>query len=1427
MGKMRKGGKKFLIFATGLALVFLGLAVGLFFWMSSHPGAAFSVAAKAFERSTGLAAAATDLTLSRQGGLRFALAGKNLNAIDIASGRSVATATSFSVAVKLFPSLSRTVLVEDLQIESPKASLCLKGDGALYAGPFSLGSIGALEAKKHFISVSWDNVLIRDAALSLSFPGTFLPEASLSGASLSRNAQEGSFALDGALAWGDVPGNLEAQAFLEDGNWFFQYALTGFSLAGIAVPGQGRNHGDMRLEGFVSFSGGLNFSGQGLASWQGSFSLEQAALQKERVPDNIIRAGAFSGRFSGQAAPGESLAASIHIDELELPATAVSGAASYTWTSADGPVFAARGKAKALSYDELKPYLSSFFSKKAGIWLNERLIGGHTQDVDLYFGWSPKRGDSGGFEMDLATKASQVTLDLNNSLGPISGINATLRFYEDHMTAEELSAKALAGPVTEGHFWLEYSPGSGTPALVEVKAKADSGNAWPQTLGLMKKPPDWVSRLKFSGPADVAVRWENPGLDIQGPDRFEVMVIPVGMALRYEHPDAPLAAKGLTGTVVVDDTGITFDRLNLEWESIRARLKGRAHFDQEQRVSLSADLSGLETLLPYHADPFHPLRIWSPKKLSGTIDAMREPGAAKPLNLALSLTDARGQKLTATAAIHEKTWRFGEVSGAAGDLRIKAVGGPKTPSGSWDILLGDAKNPSYRLSLVWEKEQAKAAFWAHQALLHDWADWRIPPLWDKLFAFAGTHAGEYAPQAWPFYGMDFSVDMNRLGHAPALAGAVHLTGRADWRKGFTAVVSQASWGEIRGRASYRGGMEKGLLEIWTDRMELEFLAALLRAGRQRPDASFCPPEQARPPGPFEPNAFSELTASINVGLLASGGYERPFTGTVRYKKNEGGLTLDSSLEWGDQDLALAVRREGSRAFVGINSSLLRAEPILMALISENGESPVPSCPASLSQLSLEADIGELYVGSGISSPFEGRAFVSPPNPENPFYTRMTVTHFRFLEQEGSGVLAWGGDAGPLVQLKFSSFTFQAMLDAFRKSKKQHTAGFSRPNLGQKPLLFVLDAPGAGILPGETQALYIEGSLRSGPSRGFLLDAKRFLWGEQAGVFSLSATSKALRLKGDFAFLDMEKWKALHSFVRHGKTNPPPAEETKGRRLQIALPFTRMDVDLEIKADRLKFLKTQFESLYLSGRSSPGDAAVDELSWKKGGEQVFQLSGKLEKASSGRWQGGARAWFEELGDVTGLLASGSQGEGGRFPIEGGRTSLRMEGEFVQNAAGLYEPKGVLSFSSREGRIGRQKGLLLLLGALSPDNYLRLLAGQRTDLAGQGLVFEEMDSDIFIDGSLATVNSFVLKGPSLRYLATGTVDLKSHFQDLKICMQPFRTLDSIVGMTPGLNWILQGDTGAVFETCFQAKGDLDEPRILPIPKSMIPTGLRDLF
>jgi hypothetical protein len=267
--------------------------------------------------------------------------------------------------------------------------------------------------------------------------------------------------------------------------------------------------------------------------------------------------------------------------------------------------------------------------------------------------------------------------------------------------------------------------------------------------------------------------------------------------------------------------------------------------------------------------------------------------------------------------------------------------------------------------------------------------------------------------------------------------------------------------------------------------------------------------------------------------------------------------------------------------------------------------------------------------------------------------------------------------------------------------------------------------------------------------------------------------------------------------------------------------------MEIKAQRLKFLQAQFESLHFSGRSSPGEAAIDEFSWHKGKEQVFQLSGKLEKDSPERWQGSIRAWFEELGDVTGLFASGSQGEKGRFPIEGGRTSLRMEGELLQNKEGLYEPKGLLRFSSQEGRIGRQKGLLLLLGVLSPDNYLRLLAGQRTDLAGQGIVFEEMDGDIFLDGSLATVNSFVLQGPSLRYLATGSVDLENHLQDLKICMQPFRTLDSIVGMTPGLNWILQGGAGAVFETCFQAKGDMDEPRIVPIPKSMIPTGLRDLF
>ncbi|MDI6798125.1 MAG: hypothetical protein QMD09_14350, partial [Desulfatibacillaceae bacterium] len=652
---------------------------------------AFSLAAKAFESRTGLVVSATDITLSRQGGLNFVLAGKSLEATELASGQTVAGADSFSASIKLFPSFTRTVLVEDLQIESPRASFCLKQGGNLYAGDFALGGIWDFEAKKPFISIKWKSASVKDATLELSFPETFLPQARLSGANFSLNAREDSFALDGDLAWGDKPAAIKADASLDDGNWLVQYALTGFSLGGIAIPGQGRNHGDMNLEGLVNITGGLELFEDGPARWQGSFFLEQAALKKERVPDNIIRAEAFSGRFLGQSAPGESFAASIHIDELVLPVTAASGTVSYTWTSSKGPVFAARGQAKAMPYDGLKPYLTGFLSKQASHWLNTRLLGGHTKDVALYFGWSPQRGESGGFEMDLETSASRITLDLHNSIGPISGISADLRFYADHMTAEIFSAQALGGPVNGGHFWLGYSPGSGTPAFVEVAAKADSSIAWPQTLGLMKNPPQWVSHLKFSGSASVSVRWENTGLGNHDPDRFEVRVRPDNMALRYNHPQGPLEASYITGAVVVDDTGITFDGLDLEWESVHAQLKGRVPFDQEQRVSLSANLAGLESLLPYHADPFHPFRMWWPRDLVGSIAVTREPGVDKPFDLALSLTDARGQNLAANAVISKGGWTIGRVEGSAGDLRIKASGGPKTPSGSWDILIGDAR----------------------------------------------------------------------------------------------------------------------------------------------------------------------------------------------------------------------------------------------------------------------------------------------------------------------------------------------------------------------------------------------------------------------------------------------------------------------------------------------------------------------------------------------------------------------------------------------------------------------------------------------------------------------------------------------------------------------------------------------------------------
>jgi len=80
---MRKEKKQFPVLAAGLALVFIGLVVSLFFWMGSRPELAFSLAARAFEKRTGLLVSAKDITLSRQGGLNFVLAGKSLEATEI------------------------------------------------------------------------------------------------------------------------------------------------------------------------------------------------------------------------------------------------------------------------------------------------------------------------------------------------------------------------------------------------------------------------------------------------------------------------------------------------------------------------------------------------------------------------------------------------------------------------------------------------------------------------------------------------------------------------------------------------------------------------------------------------------------------------------------------------------------------------------------------------------------------------------------------------------------------------------------------------------------------------------------------------------------------------------------------------------------------------------------------------------------------------------------------------------------------------------------------------------------------------------------------------------------------------------------------------------------------------------------------------
>jgi len=170
------------------------------------------------------------------------------------------------------------------------------------------------------------------------------------------------------------------------------------------------------------------------------------------------------------------------------------------------------------------------------------------------------------------------------------------------------------------------------------------------------------------------------------------------------------------------------------------------------------------------------------------------------------------------------------------------------------------------------------------------------------------------------------------------------------------------------------------------------------------------------------------------------------------------------------------------------------------------------------------------------------------------------------------------------------------------------------------------------------------------------------------------------------------------------------------------------------------------------------------------------------------------------------------------------TFNLSGEVMANAkpeAATRTYSGDLDFSAKKGRIYRL-GLLAKIFAIL--NVTEIYRGEVPDLVGEGFAYDTMTIKTNFKGKKLVMEDCVIDGASMGIVCEGDIDLVDDKIDLIILVAPFKTVDRIVKKIPLISTVLGGK---IVSIPFRAKGDLDDPTVIPLSPTVVGSGVLALM
>jgi hypothetical protein len=345
--------------------------------------------------------------------------------------------------------------------------------------------------------------------------------------------------------------------------------------------------------------------------------------------------------------------------------------------------------------------------------------------------------------------------------------------------------------------------------------------------------------------------------------------------------------------------------------------------------------------------------------------------------------------------------------------------------------------------------------------------------------------------------------------------------------------------------------------------------------------------------------------------------------------------------------------------------------------------------------------------------------------------------------------------------------------------------------------------------------------------------------------SILLTSNQYRFQAIKGRIGETQVMASVSIPKASGLSKPPQESRRQISFEIVSPFLDLDLffpggrgeeptslegfreglsqwqmDGRVEATQVKYRGFFYEDLKLGVKTEENKLHVHPFQFKGAGGD-FWSEGWIQPADRGiRFHINPRISNMEARAFVRIVSPGVLEEKmvytGRVHVD--KVDLQGEGEDFQRIKESLS--GTLRFEIEQGAIEKAYVLAKIFSLLNVTQYFK---GKLPDLKTRGLPFQKVHATFQIKEGIASAEDFLVDSEAMRITGLGKIDLGKNQIDAKIGVHPLVTVDTVLSKIPIAGYILTGKDKAFLSFVYEVKGDLDDPKIDPIPIQSIPGGV----